>query len=255
MRKIYLLFLFLFVPLFAQEKSSTFEPNYYFANVNINYLDWTNETQKQDTKDDFVYFGLEGGASWDEGDFYGFFNLENPFDKYSDENPHSMRFSTLANIDINIKNNFKFHVQNYHLHSDSFYVNDFVVGASYKYSSDFGLWLKPFVGAHFTNSTYYDGFNGYMTGWLFSYNFTLFSQDFNIFQWNEIEFAREKSFYKGDDGLPIGDGDSWGLNGAISAWWLINKSFSTGIQYRYADNKLGSPDYQSAMIYTARYHF
>ena len=254
MKKIYLLLLLTFSSIFAQEKSAL-TPNYHFENVNINYLDWKETTQQQETKDDFVYIGLEGGASWDEGDFYGFFNLENPFQSYTDEDPKSLRFSTLADIDINIKNNFKIHIQNYHLHSEDFYVNDFVIGASYKYISDFGLWFHPFLGVHFTNDTYYDGYNGFMTGWLFSYNFKLFDQKFNLFQWNEVEFAREKDFYKSDDGSLIGDSASWGLNGAVSFWWLINDTFSTGLQYRYADNKLGSPDYQSAFIYTARYHF
>jgi len=249
-----MLFLLIISSLYAQE-SSSLKPNYYYANVNVNYLDWLSKTQELESKDDFLYFGVEGGANWDEGDFYGFLNLENPFQSYTDEDPHSLRFTAFADVDINIKNNFKIHIQDYHLHSESFYVNDFVVGASYKYMSDFGLWFRPFLGVHFTNDTYYDGFNGYMTGWLFSYNFKLFDQDFNIFQWNEIEFAREKDFYKADDGSRIGDSESWGLNGALSFWWLINKSFSTGLQYRYADNKLGSAEYQSAFIYTARYHF
>jgi hypothetical protein len=254
MYKILLIFLTFSLPLLA-EKSSSFTPNYHYENININYLDWSQETQSLESKDDFAYFGIEGGASWDEGDFYGFFNLENPLNSYSEEAPSDLRYSAFADIDINIKNGFKLHLQNYHLHSQSFYVNDFVVGASYKYKSDFGLWVKPFLGLHFTNSTYFDGFNGMMTGWLFSYSFTLFEQNFNLFQWNEIEFARDTKFYKNEDGSLTGDSAKWGLNGALSAWWLINNTFSTGIQYRYADNKLGSADYQSAFVYTARYHF
>ena len=128
------------------------------------------------------------------------------------------------------------------------------MGASYKYESDFGLWIKPFIGVHYTYDTYFHGLNGYMGGWVFNYDFGMFNQKFSISQWNEIEFGRDKKFYE-DDGEPIGDGKSYGLNGALSTWWHINDDITTGVQYRYANHKLGNIEYQSAFIYTLKYNF
>lgn len=230
------------------------ETIYSFSNVSLNYLDWSSPTKDKTSQKDFGYITLEGGAGWDWGEFYGNVNLENPTKKYSDEAPKDLRYTAFGDFDINVKNGFKVHFQNFHLYSDTFYVNDFVVGAAYKYESDFGLWIKPFIGVHFTNDTYYDGFNGYMCGWVFDYSFSLFDEKFSIAQWNEIEFGRDKSFYEDDQG-PIGDGKSYGLNGAISTWWYINKDFTSGIQYRYSNHKLGSIEYQSAFIYTIKYNF
>ena len=227
---------------------------YSFTNLNINYLDWSRQTEESTTKRDFSYVGLEGGAGWEWGSFYGFFNLENPINRY-DSTRDALRFSAFGDLDINIKSGFKLHIQNYHLQSDPFYVNDFVLGASYKYSSDFGLWVRPFLGLHITNSSYYDGFNGYMAGWTLNYDFKISDANFSIFHWNEIEFARERSFYEDSAGLPIGDAKRYGFHGALSGWWHSASAFSTGLQYRYAKYKLGFAHYQSAIIYSLKYNF
>ena len=227
---------------------------YSFTNVSINYLDWTAKTQTQTAQKDFEYVGAEGGIGWDWGDFYGFINIENPTKSYHDDS-NSLRYVAFGDFDINIKNDFKIHLQNFHSHSNSFYVNDFVVGLSYKYENDSGFWIKPFIGSHFTNDTYYSGFNGYMSGWVFNYNFNIHKEKFSLSQWNEIEFQRNKSFYTDGSGISTGDGKSYGLNGAVSLWWNTNKSFSNGLQYRYANHKLGNIEYQSAYIYSIKYIF
>ena len=247
MYKFLTLIIFSSVTLYAQTL-------YSFSNVSINYLDWSSSTKSKTSKEDFAYVTLEGGVGWDWGEFYGNVNLENPTKKYSDESPNELRYTAFGDFDINIKNGFKIHFQDFHLHSDTFYVNDFVVGASYKYESNFGLWIKPFIGVHYTNDTYFNGLNGYMGGWVFNYDFEMFNQKFSISQWNEIEFARDKEFYE-NDGEPIGDSKSYGLNGALSTWWHINDDITSGVQYRYANHKLGNIEYQSAFIYTFKYNF
>jgi len=93
-----------------------------------------------------------------------------------------------------------------------------------------------------------------MTGWVFNYDFKIFNKKFSLFQWNEIEFKRDKTFYK-DGEVPIGDSKSYGLNGDISLWWHINNDITGGLQYRYAKYKLGNAEYQSAFIYTLKYNF
>ena len=250
------LFLVLSTYLFANDtSSSSLTPNYTFLNLNINYFDWMDKAERDSGKGDFSYVGVEGGAGWDSVEAYGFLNIENPLNPYDEEAPDDLRFSAFGDVDVKIHNNFKLHFQNYALNSDTFYVNDFVVGVGYKFTTDFGLWFRPFVGLHHTYSTYYTGLNGYMGGWLFNYDFKLFGKKCTIFQWHEMEFARQKEFYLDDDGNPTGDGKSWGIIGALSGWLYFTPSVAAGVQYRYAHNKLGYANYQSGVIYTLKYYF
>ncbi len=234
---------------------SLFGANYSFANINLNYFDWQHKAESEADQGDFSYVGFEGGVGWDGIDTYGFFNIENPLKSYNDESPDDLRFTGFGDVDVELGHNIKLHFQDYGLHSESFYVNDFVLGIGYKLSTDFGMWIRPFVGFHHTYSSYYDGLNGYMGGWLFNYDFKVFGKKCTIFQWNEIEFARDKEFYLDENNQPTGDGDSWGLNGAISGWFFFNDTLAAGIQYRYAKNKLGSSVYQAGTIYTVKYYF
>ena len=43
-----------------------------------------------------------------------------------------------------------------------------------------------------------------------------------------------------------------GLNGAVALWWNATSHITTGIQYRYADDKLGEDFYQDAIIYSIK---
>jgi len=232
----------------------TSQLKYSFINVNLNYLDWNHNTENSSAKRDFSYIGLEGGFGYKRIDIYAFLNVENPTHNYNTPSPSDLRFTSLIDSDIEIKNNFKIHFHNYYLNSDSFYVSNSVLGIGYKLNTNFGLWLRPYIGFHYTKDTYYNGLNGYMGGWIFNYSFNLINLDFNLSQWNEIEFKRDKDFYLLNN-KPIGDGESWGLNGAISLWLNLNKTMSIGTQYRYAKNKLGYSNYQSAMIYTLKYSY
>jgi len=73
-------------------------------------------------------------------------------------------------------------VQDYYLKEKDFYVNNFVPGIAYNYSNNSGLWFQPFLGGHYQNSTYYTSWNGYMTGWVFNYNFTFQGLDMVLSQ-------------------------------------------------------------------------
>ena len=235
--------------------SNKFKPLYSFINTSVNYLDWDNSTEGTTTQKDFAYLELEGGAGWTWGEFYGFIDIENPTKSYNNTPAYDLRIGAEAILDINLLGDLALHIQDYYLNSNTFYVSNLVTGFSYKYVSDFGLWIKPFIGAHYQDSTYYSGFNGYMAGWALNYDFKLFEQKVALFQWHEMEFNRDKEHYQLDNGMAIGDGKSHGINGALSAWWNINKKFTTGIQYRYAENKLGFESYQSAIIYSFKYNF
>jgi len=245
-----------FISLIFTLQALLFAANYSFIDTSINYLDWSQKTEEKTSQRDFVYLELEGGAGWDWGEFYGFFDIENPLSSYDDAPADDLRFVAKPIFDIYIKDTFALHIQNFHLHSKEFYVNNFVTALSYKYSSeDSSFWITPFLGGHYQNSTFYSGFNGYMLGWSFNYDFSLFEQNFSLFNWNEIEFARAKESYELEDGTKIGDESPYGINGALSLWWNINSDFKTGLQYRYAKFKLGSKEYQSGLIYSLKYFF
>lgn len=218
---------------------------YSFANIQFNYLDWSNATEQQTAHGDFAYLTLEGGAGWNAAEFYGNFNIENPLQHYADDTPHNLRFTTFGDLDIKLgKDGWRIHFQDFHLSEESFYTNDFVAGISYKYRIHH-FWIKPFLGVHRTENTYFNGFNGYMAGWVFDYDFALFGENFSLYQWNEIEFARKEKIYDGH----------FGLNGDIALYWNITQHLATAVQYRYADHKLGNTTYQSAFIYTLKYSF
>ncbi len=236
--------------------SSLNAANYSFIDTSVNYLDWSSSTQSNSIQKDFTYLEIEGGAGWDWGEFYGFTDLENPLKKYNDSAPDNLHLVLKPILDIYIQNGFAVHLQNFYFNSKEFYVNNLVVGISYKYCNESSnFWIIPFLGVHYQSSTYYSGYNGIMAGWSFNYDFKIFGEDFYLFNWNEIEFARAKEAYQLPDGTPIGDEKAYGLNGALSCWYKITPSFTTGIQYRYAKYKLGSNTYQSGFIYTLKYYY
>ena len=228
---------------------------YWFANTQVNYLDWTDKTESDTTQKDFFYLSIEGGAGWKWGEIYSIANIENPNRNYHETSTNNLRYTAFGDFDIKLHDGFRIHFQDFFLHGYTYHVNDFVVGLSYKYRNKQGFWIKPFLGIHRTNDSFYDGWNGYMTGWVFDLPFTIMEQNFSLAQWNEIEFERDKKFYLDNDGAPIGDGSKWGLNGALSLWWYPHRSITFGIQYRYAKHKLGFLSYQSALITTLKINF
>lgn len=223
-------------------------PIYTFSNVSINHLDWSSSTQNKTNHKDFTYLELEGGAGYNWGDFYGFIDIENPTKNYNDNVGDEQRYVLKPIFDIKLYDNISFHLQDYYFKSKSYYVNNLVAGISYLYRNN-NFWIRPALGIHNQTSTYSNGMNGYMFRWVLNYDFTLFQNNLSLSQWHEIEFDRAQKHYQ------FSDGKSTGTNGALSLWWHINKNYTTGIQYRYANHKLGYDAYQNATIYTLKYNF
>ncbi|SFZ98279.1 Putative exported protein precursor [hydrothermal vent metagenome] len=237
-------------------EKSFWTPNFTYGNVSVNYLDWSSKTTKaKPNMSDFVYLEFEGGAGWDWGEFYFFTDIENPGHSWDTTTPgDNSRFVIKPILDVKIADsNWYIHIQDYYLNSDGFMVNNLVTGLAYKYSTD-NFWIRPFIGPHFQQSrgfNSYDGFNGYMAGWTFVYNFKLGEQKFMLSNWQEFEFSRPEDFYA----LPYSDGRSHGINGAVAVWWTPIDAITTGVQYRYANYKLGMQGYSNAVIYSLKYNF
>ncbi len=228
-----------------------------FANISMNYLDWTSHTTHKSGqtshKDDFAYLELEGGAGFNWGELYGFFDLENAFNNQHAEPGDNQRYTFkttgrfyLADTGFNLYG----HVYGtYSLpgtaHGGNFHEVNTLYGIGY--NTDFaGVWFKPFVALHYVDQTFYSGNNGYVVGWVAGYDFQLWEEKFSITNWNEIELNRNERY---------GNGGRNGTNGAIALWWTPHQSFTTGIQYRYADHKLGEDFWQDGIVYTIKYNF
>ncbi len=242
------------------EEKAWYVPNFTWSDVNVNYLDWSGGTERINgghQYSDFWYAELEGGAGWDWGDFYFFTDWENPgkgFD--ADEAPDDSRWVIKPILDINIPGteevlkNVQLHVQDYYLYGKGFLVNNFVVGLAYKYIGE-NLFARPFFGIHYTNDNFNPAtWNGYMAGWVFNYDIDLMNQKFALSNWHEFEFDRDEAYSN-----KAVDGGSWGVQGALAAWWHATKHLSAGLQYRYAYHKLGQNGFIHGWIYTLKYNF
>ena len=239
-------------------EKSFLTPNFTYWDTSVNYLDWSSGTEQRakgkTNFSDFVYIELEGGAGWDWGEFYFFADIENPTKSWDNVPTDDRRVVIKPILDIKLgESDFYFHLQDYFLKSKTFFVNNLVPGIAYKYvNGDF--WIRPFIGPHYQESTFYDGFNGYMAGWTFIYSFKIGEEKFMLSNWHEFEFDRneEHFLYAGN---PVGDGRSHGVNGALAFWWTPIDALTAGVQYRYSNYKLGLDAYATAIIYSLKYNF
>ncbi|KYJ86615.1 outer membrane protein OmpK [Sulfurovum riftiae] len=233
-------------------------PNYIFWDISMNYLDWSSGTEQRAKGktdfSDFVYLELEGGAGWDWGEFYFFADLENPTKSWDNVPTDDRRVVIKPILDVKLgETGLYIHLQDYFLKSKTFFVNNLVPGIAYKYSIEC-FWIRPFIGPHFQESTFYDGFNGWMAGWVFAYDFRISGQKFSLTNWHEFEWGRDEEHYL-YEGEPVGDGRSHGVQGALALWWMPIKEITAGVQYRYNNYKLGLDAYATALIYSLKYNF
>ncbi|OAT48570.1 putative exported protein [Proteus hauseri ATCC 700826] len=228
-----------------------------FASSSINYLDWTQHTTHKTGntthKDDFAYLELEGGVNFSWGEFYGFFDLENPFNRRITQPGHNQRYATKTTGRIYLgKSNFNLYGHVYgvwSLPSQKYGGNFHEINTLYGigYNTQFAnLWFKPFIAFHYVDQTFYSGNNGYVAGWVAGYDFSLYQQKFSLTNWHEMEFNRNKNY---------GNGGKNGFNGALAFWWHVTPSITTGVQYRYAYKKLGENFLQDGIVYSLKYNF
>ena len=226
-------------------------PVWSFADISVNHLDWSNGTTKRSGgfKKDFTFVEVEGGVGFNWGEFYGFYDIENPTNSRDRTDGKDRRIATKGTFHYYLGDSpFSVYSQVYHFNSKGFYETNSVVGLGYRFNHESGLWVKPWFGGHYVDSDKgYSGTNGFMAGWVLGYNFQAMDQNFAITNWHEMEFKRAKQ-YKAANG-------NFGINGAAALWWNATQHISAGVQYRYADNKLGQDSNSNAMIYTAKYNF
>ena len=236
---------------------------YGFGDVSVNYLDWTDGTERRATHhNEFVYLELEGGAGFTWGEVYGFFDIENgPRGNEAIRTAYKGSITYKTGLD-----ELRLYGHHYASNSGGFNASNTVTGVSYSVGGN-GWFFNPFIGVHHavTSDAFgsafntmaegaptfakFSGLNGGMAGWVGLYNFELAGQKFAVSQWHEIEFSRKESYQA------LTGEKSHSQQGALSAWWNITPQVTTGVQYRYADSKLGNDGYKNAAIYTVKYNF
>lgn len=227
---------------------------YGFGNASINYLDWSKNTENRTDKQDFAFLELEGGAGFSWGELYGFVDLENPTKSNEEANGNGRRVAMKGTLRYYLGDTgFNLYAHIYDLSTSGFNEQNRLLGIGYNFQKD-GLFFKPFVAANNTQTTFFSGANGYVAGWALGYSFTLAEQNLMVTNWHEYEFNRSENYStETKDGVTTREKN--GINGAVALWWNASDSITAGVQYRYADNKLGSNSYQNAMVYSLRYNF
>ena len=232
---------------------------YGFGNVSISRLDWSSKTEKNTEKKDFTYVEAEGGAGFTWGEVYGFIDIENPTksnDRVIGTRPdgtkiiNGRRVAIKGNTRIKLGDSgFNLFGQIYDLNTSGFNEQNRFVGFGYNFTGD-NYFFKPVLALHNAETTYFSGNNGYMLGWVAGYNFKAMGEDFMVTNWHEYEFDRDSKYLQKN-----GKARKTGHNGAVALWWNATNHITAGLQYRYADDKLGSATYQDGVIYTLKYNF
>ena len=236
-------------------------PLWSFANVSVNYLDWSNGTEARTAsnaaKSDFTFVEIEGGVGYSWGEFYGFFDFENPTnDQFDESSGGKDNFRTAGKITSHIylggsPLSIYAHLYDFRDYGFNAREQDQILGLGYRTTFGNGLWFKPFIGAARVQSDGYTGMNGFMAGWVAGYDFSALNQNFSVTNWHEQTFGRDDEYL--EQNYVGGKAGSVGTNGALSLWWHPSELITTGVQYRYSDNKLGTPNaYQNAMIYSVK---
>ncbi|MDF0604675.1 hypothetical protein HZU77_003280 [Neisseriaceae bacterium TC5R-5] len=238
--------------------------DYQFANISINQLNWSGSTLERTqagpfgAKRNFQYLEAEGGLGRSWGDVYGFFDLENWNRNETEIKAADRRYTSKLIARFNLADigtvPVKLYTHVYDTRGHEFFDQNRVLGLGADLS--FGqVWFKPFLGWH-QELQYQQGahFNGYMTGYVAGFDFNAFGQPFSVTQWHETEFKRREHFTT--LATPTGtEQHRTGQNGAVALWWTPVKALTTGLQYRYAVNKLGVAGNQNALIYSLKYNF
>ncbi|MGQ7247919.1 outer membrane protein OmpK [Halomonas sp. V046] len=239
-------------------------PHWSFANLSVNRLDWSSGTEQRTADDaaksDFTYLEIEGGAGFSWGEVYAFVDIENPgHDRFDEASGGSENLRTAAKVTSHLylgESPFSLylHVYDFRDYGYDGREQDQVIGLGYRHTFASGLWVKPFLAAARVQSDGYTGSNGGMLGWVAGYDFSAFDQAFSVTNWHEQTFDRDAEYLS--QNYVGARADSVGTNGAVALWWHPHRLITTGVQYRYADNKLGTPkQYQNAMIYSLKFNF
>ncbi|MBV7406920.1 outer membrane protein OmpK [Enterobacter sp. ENT03] len=226
------------------------EQKYGWGNIHFDYQSW--DSGVKDLEYEQALVGIEGGAGFDWGEMYGFYDYENILRNEKEHGQtmngetHYYLWDTGASLFGKV----------YNSQSPNFKETNQFIGIGYTALKGDGWWFKPwiarqYINAHSNFGPAYDinGYNGFSIGWNAGYAFTFLSQNFLLSNWNEIELERNEDYAANNSG-----GEE-GLNGGLNLTWKITDHISTTVMYRYFYNKLGADGYGDILIYRLAYDF
>ncbi|PSW20779.1 hypothetical protein C9I98_08045 [Photobacterium sanctipauli] len=227
------------------------EQLYGWGNVHVDYQFWD---QGFVDDNDFrqALIGVEGGAGYDWGELYGFYDYEG-VDKATGN--RGQTFNGEAHIYLGDSGASLFGKVYGHIDQNIREVNQYM-GFGYTGLTGDNWWFKPWAAVEFINVSNefnagvkdYTGMNGGTIGWQAGYAFEAFGESFLLHNWNQIELFRSDEYAENNYG-------DTGLNGAVNFAWNINEDFTAMLMYRYFVNKLGADGYGDILIYRLAYNF
>lgn len=199
-------------------------PVYSFSSVSVNSLDW-----KDDAHKDYMFLEAEAGAGYKWGEVYGFVDLENIG---KDTQAYFAKVTARVNMAKGVQAYFQFNDWN----DGDFQTQNRVIGLGTEYSKG-SFWIKPFAGVNQEQVTGQGArMNGYITGYVAGMSF---GDKFSVTNWHETFISRK-------------DDQKNGHNGAVAAWYHLDKTWTTGVQYRYATSNLGNEGFSKGIVYTIK---
>lgn len=223
--------------------------DYNFGSVSLNHLNWVDATEDRSFHSDFNFIEVEYGGGREWGTFYGFTDLErvdeyNSIEDYQISSKMSVAFNTSVK-DVAV------YTQAFTVLSDDFKTLDTVIGAQYQGLNGENWSFNPFIGVqHSYTSNGFSGMNGLMAGWTAMYHFNAYDNNFSITNWTELTANRNGKYL-----AKSGEAKEFSVNGGLGLWYHVTQDITTGIQYRYADNKLGTDINANAVIYTLKFNY
>ncbi|MGF1740592.1 hypothetical protein L4C34_05845 [Vibrio profundum] len=221
-----------------------------WANISINYLDWSKGTRDRVSfQENYLFPQVEGGANFDWGELYGFYQVQK-INRSSETWATSYKPKLYYKLGLG---ELRFYAQQFAKDQPNISTSNTVGGLAYRLGEE-KWFLYPWIGPlHTTLNRFgnnYTGFNGYVAGLTGTYTFSAYQQKFRLAAWHETEFLRKQEYL-----AVANEEDKGSLNGAMGLWWLTTEKFSLGIKYRYSYNKLGFVGNQNAIVYSIRYAF
>ncbi|GLO61670.1 hypothetical protein MACH09_21780 [Vibrio sp. MACH09] len=227
-----------------------------FGSMYVDYQVWDQGFGNDDdnfggdiSKRNQAVIGIDGGAVFDWGQIYGFYDYEG-VDRAGDDRGASAKGTIHYNL---TESGVSLYAQVYNTDADksNFHEQNRVLGLGYTGLKGDGWGFTPFIGAHQINTKDNTGANGGMVGWVGYYATEIAGEKFTFSSWGEYEFARNDAYSKAQST----SSESWGLNGSLNAMWNFHENWSTGVLYRFTVNKLARKDYQDLLIYRVQYTF
>ncbi|XNM79224.1 outer membrane protein OmpK [Escherichia coli] len=112
----------------------------------------------------------------------------------------------------------------------NFHDDMFLYGIGYNFTGS-GWWFKPFFAKRYKDQPITLATTAMSPAGL-QVTTLCWGAKFTLTNWNEYEFDRDATYAAGNGGKEEG-------LSAVALWWNATSHITTGIQYRYADDKLG----------------